>query len=447
MRLCGVRSTVSRSPTTSSIRWTAATSNPRDRELARSFAPGRRGGSAPRRLSRGIHPDDGESRRTSASRAETGQILLDGPVPAACLQAAVVPGAGRPPILRHLTERLPVMVTPAWIDSPSSRSPSTMPSAASSPPPICHPGRTARSTSVVPTCSPIATSSGPMPRSPASARRIVSVPVLTPWLASHWVGVVTPVPAGLAKPLVGSLVHPVVRRESDLTPPRHPLPDRGERGDPVGAGGGAGRHGTAPAGVRVPSPPASSWALATQPKSRWYRALEKPPWQPPPETFGVVWTPLYAIIAAVSAQHPDHTRPGGTRGGGHGIHRPWGQPHPQRIVGVLFFRVRHLPVATAGRGGARRVQHRSRARGEHRTTPRNPPRDVCRVDHLRHCPHRRRGGATAGAGDDRTVRVPARRGVRQSDHVPPHGNRRVDGDGSPWMARMWWSPRRPVPGN
>ncbi|MFD0267748.1 TspO/MBR family protein [Streptomyces sp. NPDC127106] len=29
----------------------------------------------------------------------------------------------------------------------------------------------------------------------------------------------------------------------------------------------------------------------------WYRTLRKPPWQPPPRTFGLVWTPLYASIA------------------------------------------------------------------------------------------------------------------------------------------------------
>ncbi|GAA2658292.1 TspO/MBR family protein [Paractinoplanes durhamensis] len=31
--------------------------------------------------------------------------------------------------------------------------------------------------------------------------------------------------------------------------------------------------------------------------TRWYRTLEKPPWQPPSWAFGAVWTPLYASIA------------------------------------------------------------------------------------------------------------------------------------------------------
>jgi benzodiazapine receptor len=42
-------------------------------------------------------------------------------------------------------------------------------------------------------------------------------------------------------------------------------------------------------------------ALATTPETRWYADLDKPSWQPPPVAFPLVWTPLYADIAAVSA--------------------------------------------------------------------------------------------------------------------------------------------------
>jgi len=41
--------------------------------------------------------------------------------------------------------------------------------------------------------------------------------------------------------------------------------------------------------------------LATDPGSDWYQGLEKPPWQPPAAAFGLVWTPLYATVAASSA--------------------------------------------------------------------------------------------------------------------------------------------------
>jgi benzodiazapine receptor len=42
-------------------------------------------------------------------------------------------------------------------------------------------------------------------------------------------------------------------------------------------------------------------ALATTPETRWYADLDKPAWQPPPIAFPLVWTPLYADIAVVSA--------------------------------------------------------------------------------------------------------------------------------------------------
>jgi tryptophan-rich sensory protein len=41
-------------------------------------------------------------------------------------------------------------------------------------------------------------------------------------------------------------------------------------------------------------------ARAVEPDSTWYRGLAKPPWQPPPPAFGLVWTPLYASIAWAS---------------------------------------------------------------------------------------------------------------------------------------------------
>ncbi len=42
-------------------------------------------------------------------------------------------------------------------------------------------------------------------------------------------------------------------------------------------------------------------AVATSPESDWYESLAKPAWQPPPLAFPLVWTPLYADIAATTA--------------------------------------------------------------------------------------------------------------------------------------------------
>lgn len=46
---------------------------------------------------------------------------------------------------------------------------------------------------------------------------------------------------------------------------------------------------------------AAAGGRATRPRDHWYEDLEKPPWQPPPATFGLVWTPLYFDIAAATA--------------------------------------------------------------------------------------------------------------------------------------------------
>ncbi|ONH32462.1 TspO/MBR family protein [Pseudofrankia asymbiotica] len=46
-------------------------------------------------------------------------------------------------------------------------------------------------------------------------------------------------------------------------------------------------------------------AAATSPDSAWYRALDKPAWQPPPAAFPAVWTPLYASIAFAAARALD----------------------------------------------------------------------------------------------------------------------------------------------
>ena len=64
----------------------------------------------------GLHPD-GPLSAHLASRREVGEILLASGVPTAVLQAAVVIGSGSASfeMLRYLTERLPVMVTPRWV--------------------------------------------------------------------------------------------------------------------------------------------------------------------------------------------------------------------------------------------------------------------------------------------------------------------------------------------
>jgi uncharacterized protein YbjT (DUF2867 family) len=154
-----------------------------------------------------------------ASRQEVGDVLLASGVPTAALRAAVVIGSGSASfeMLRYLTERLPVMVTPRWVRN------RVQPIAVRD---VLH--FLVEAAGLDPSISRHFDVGGPevvtyeemMRRYAAIAglrqRVIVPLPVLTPRLSSHWVGVVTPVPANLARPLVESLRHEVVCHEHDL---------------------------------------------------------------------------------------------------------------------------------------------------------------------------------------------------------------------------------------
>jgi uncharacterized protein YbjT (DUF2867 family) len=67
----------------------------------------------------GMVPRDGPLSPHLASRAEVGQILLAAETPAVVCQAAVIIGSGSASfeMLRYLTERLPAMVTPRWVET------------------------------------------------------------------------------------------------------------------------------------------------------------------------------------------------------------------------------------------------------------------------------------------------------------------------------------------
>ncbi len=153
------------------------------------------------------------------SRAEVGEILRTSGVPTAELRAAVIIGSGSVSfeMIRYLTERLPVMVTPRWMRTP------TQPIAvrdvlyylvgcAALPPEVNR---------IFEIGGPKATTYQGMIEGYAVAARlrrrvIVSVPVLTPRLSSRWVGLVTPLPSAVALPLVESLSMATVCTEHDI---------------------------------------------------------------------------------------------------------------------------------------------------------------------------------------------------------------------------------------
>ena len=166
-----------------------------------------------------VPPETEEPSKHLASRAEVGQILLDAPVPAVVLQAGVIIGSGSASfeMLRYLTERLPAMVTPRWVDSRVApiavRDVLRFLVAA-----LDLPSDTNRRFDIA--GPEVLTYREMMHRyaDVAGLRRriIVPIPVLTPRLSSHWVNIVTPVPRAIARPLVESLRNSVVPTERDL---------------------------------------------------------------------------------------------------------------------------------------------------------------------------------------------------------------------------------------
>jgi uncharacterized protein YbjT (DUF2867 family) len=167
----------------------------------------------------GLHPLSQDLSEHLASRVEVGELLLESGVATTVLQAAVIVGSGSASfeMLRQLTRRLPVMVTPKWLDN------RIQPIAVRD---VLH--YLAGAVDLPPDVNRTFDIGGPdvltyrqmimeFARISGLRRRlIVSVPVLTPRLASYWVGFVTPIPMAIARPLVGSLVHEVVCAEQDL---------------------------------------------------------------------------------------------------------------------------------------------------------------------------------------------------------------------------------------
>jgi uncharacterized protein YbjT (DUF2867 family) len=179
----------------------------------------------------GLGDDDEELSDHLRSRHEVGRVLADGPVPVTELRAAIIIGSGSMSfeMLRHLVEVLPIMTTPRWVDTRVQ--------------PIAVRDVLAYLVDVLDveaTAGQVLEIGGPDVMTyrelmhayaeVAGLRRriILPVPVLTPRLSSLWVGLVTPLPSGLARPLVDSLVNEVVvrdRRVDDLLP-RETLPFR-----------------------------------------------------------------------------------------------------------------------------------------------------------------------------------------------------------------------------
>ncbi|NLU76811.1 SDR family oxidoreductase [Micromonospora sp. HNM0581] len=163
-------------------------------------------------------PDDVASAHLR-SRTEVGRILLDSGVPTVVLRAAVIIGSGSASfeMLRYLTERLPVMITPRWVSNRIQ--PIAVRDVLRYLVGSAHlPAEVNRAFDIA--GPDVLTFADMMQRyarvAGLSRRLLLPVRPLTPRLSSHWVGLVTPVPNALARPLVESLVHEAIAHEHDI---------------------------------------------------------------------------------------------------------------------------------------------------------------------------------------------------------------------------------------
>ncbi len=147
------------------------------------------------------------------SRHEVGVALASTGVSVVELRAGVIIGSGSASfeMLRYLVDALPIMVTPKWVSTK------------------CQPISIADAVTLVVAAltseepktgvlevggADVVTYAEMMETYAAAAklrkRILLPVPLLTPRLSSHWIGLVTPVPVPLARELVQSLVNEVI---------------------------------------------------------------------------------------------------------------------------------------------------------------------------------------------------------------------------------------------
>lgn len=172
----------------------------------------------------GMGTDDAELSAHLASRHQVGEILASGATPCTELRAAVIIGSGSLSfeMLRYLTEVLPIMTTPTWVRTRCQ--------------PIAIRDVLHYLVGVLDDDEPVnrlLDIGGPdvvsyqdmmqifAEEAGLRKRIIIPVPVLSPTLSSRWVGLVTPLPSGIARPLIDSLQHEVVMSDhaiDDLVP-------------------------------------------------------------------------------------------------------------------------------------------------------------------------------------------------------------------------------------
>jgi uncharacterized protein YbjT (DUF2867 family) len=188
----------------------------RDRQMALDFGAAAAAAGVRRIIYLGGLGDPAEvESRHLVSRQEVGKCLAAAGVPVLEFRAAVIVGSGSASfeIIRHLTERLPVMITPPWVNT------------------RCQPIGIRSVMNYLlealdhPDASGIFEIGGEdvlnykemmlrYARIRGLRRWILSLPVPMPELSSVWIDLLTPIPSGIARPLVESLQTEVIVRDN-----------------------------------------------------------------------------------------------------------------------------------------------------------------------------------------------------------------------------------------
>ena len=166
----------------------------------------------------GLGNESAELSRHLRSRAETGKVLASGSVPVTTLRAAMVIGAGSAAfeMIVALVDRLPGMICPRWVSTPTQpialQDVSAYLAAAAGREEMLGQSFDAGGPQVMTYREMIERIARIRGRHPL----IVEVPVLTPRLSSYWLTLVTPVQSRVARPLVEGLRTPTIAQDERL---------------------------------------------------------------------------------------------------------------------------------------------------------------------------------------------------------------------------------------
>ncbi len=166
----------------------------------------------------GLGDDDPEASPHLRSRQETGERLSAGGVPVTTLRAAMIVGKGSAAFetIVALVDRLPAMITPTWVSTPTQ--PIALDDISRYLAGVC--GNQGAFGESFDAGGPELMTYRQMMERIAILRgrrpRILEVPILTPRLSSLWLHLVTPVDASVARPLIEGLKNPTIAREERL---------------------------------------------------------------------------------------------------------------------------------------------------------------------------------------------------------------------------------------